>query len=216
MSSVLLEGMRSGRQDEASRHPASPEGGVRLVSSGRPRFGGACDRATATGSARAEKLSTVGSPEVKGGGVVVKRKRTAIPKERWEWFGNAAHFICSQWCRFHLATKIGKYIVSTVGQYVPDEGTREIVAKSKGIVLEGRGDHRLDDFMAKIGFREIGYGRTYETMVFVAGKRCVASGCGCGMPTLKTATELASASYNDARAATKGHHWMCLKWASAR
>lgn len=41
-----------------------------------------------------------------------------INANEWEWFGNAAHFICGRWCRFHLATKVGKYLISTVGEYV--------------------------------------------------------------------------------------------------
>lgn len=41
-----------------------------------------------------------------------------IPQKDWKWFGQAGHFICGQWCRFHLCTKIGRSIVSTVGLYV--------------------------------------------------------------------------------------------------
>ncbi len=41
-----------------------------------------------------------------------------IPESKWEWFGNAGHFMCSQWCRFHLCTKVGPWLVSTVGEYV--------------------------------------------------------------------------------------------------
>ena len=37
----------------------------------------------------------------------------------WEWFGLSGHFIYAYRCRFHLCTKVGPWLVSTVGQYVP-------------------------------------------------------------------------------------------------
>jgi len=33
----------------------------------------------------------------------------------WKWRGLPGHFICSNDCRFHLCTDIGKYRISTVG-----------------------------------------------------------------------------------------------------
>jgi hypothetical protein len=46
------------------------------------------------------------------------------------WFGHAGHFICAEWCRFHLCTQVGPYLISTVGEYVPDAPVREILAQS--------------------------------------------------------------------------------------
>src|SRR5919106_127620 len=46
-----------------------------------------------------------------------------------KWFGHAAHFICGRWCRFHLATQVGDYLVSTVGEYWPEHDVREIHAQ---------------------------------------------------------------------------------------
>lgn len=37
----------------------------------------------------------------------------------WKWFGVAGHFICADKCRFHLHTHVGKYCISTVGEYYP-------------------------------------------------------------------------------------------------
>lgn len=135
-----------------------------------------------------------------------------IPTDQWRWFGNAGHFICAQWCRFHLCTQVGDYLVSTVGEHVPDEGVREIVAQSRGVDLTGRGDARLHDFMQKVGFCEIGYGRTYETMVFRAGAPCAAPGCGCGLPAID-GEEQDMRGYTDAGAATAGHMALCMAWA---
>ena len=138
-----------------------------------------------------------------------------IPISEWKWFGNAGHFICAHWCRFHLCTLIGEHLVSTVGQYVPDEGCREIHCHVRGIELVGRGDERLADYMRKVGFQEIGCGRTYETMVFkTTGEFCVTPQCGCGLPMIDS-SELDSMAYNNAGDATKGHYAMCEKVASA-
>jgi len=131
----------------------------------------------------------------------------------WKWFGHAGHFICSQWCRFHLCTQVGKYLISTVGEYVPDSDVRGVIAESRGIKLEGQGDARLADYMEKVGFEEIGYQRKYETMVFEAGKPCTIADCNCGLPVPANYSDLDTAGYNDAGEATRGHYDLCNKWA---
>ena len=137
-----------------------------------------------------------------------------IQQDKWEWFGRPGHFICAEDCRFHLCTLIGDHLVSTVGALLPDAPVREIKAECRGIVLEGRGDARLHDYMKKLGYDEIGCGRKYETMVFkVTGKRCMAKGCACGLPEI-IPSELDCEGYNDEGAAQVGHMVMCLKWAS--
>ncbi len=137
---------------------------------------------------------------------------STVPPVEWKWFGNAAHFICGHNCRFHLTTLIGHYLVSTVGEYLPDESVREIMARSRGIQIEGRGDARRADFMKKIGYEEIGCDRKYETMVFKAGAPCSVKECGCGLPSID-GSELDFAPYNQAGDATTGHLEMCRQWA---
>lgn len=126
----------------------------------------------------------------------------SIPKDQWQWFGNAGHFICGQWCRFHLVTLVGKYVVSTVGEYVHPR--------------HGKGSERaeMEWLAANFPGEDIGCGRKFETMVFHAGPPCNADGCNCGMPTLSPATEIDSAAYNDRGAANRGHLELCEKWAS--
>jgi hypothetical protein len=100
-----------------------------------------------------------------------------------------------------------------VGEYFPDEGVREIYADVRGIKLEGRGDERRADFMRKCGFMEIGFGRTYETMVFKAdGGHCDLPDCGCGLPEVTSWSELDSDGYNQRGDAQSGHYAMCEKW----
>lgn len=136
-----------------------------------------------------------------------------IPKSEWKWFGTPGHLIVAQYCRFHLCTQVGKYLVSTVGEYVPPDGVREILAKSRGIVLEGRGDARESDWVRKVGYEEIGCGRTYETMVFEAGGPCERPGCDCGLPEI-SGSETDFRGYSVRGDATTGHYEMCEKWAA--
>lgn len=98
-------------------------------------------------------------------------------------FGNAAHLIVGNWCRFHIATQIGEVLISTVGEY----------------------HVRQDDAKPK----EIGYGRLYETMVFRVEGACE---CGCGLPS-HGGSEQDFAGYNSATEANAGHEAMCEKYA---
>jgi hypothetical protein len=134
-----------------------------------------------------------------------------ISKDEWEWYGNAGHLCVGSDCRFHLCTKIGDFLISTVGEYVPPEGSREILARSRNIVLEGIGDERLHSWLDQNGFEDIGFGRTYETMVFRVDGKC---GCGCGMPKI-IPKEIDFYGYNSAIDATKGHHEFCRKIANS-
>lgn len=56
-------------------------------------------------------------------------RAAACSPSSWEWYGHPAHFICGDKCRFHLATKVGKYLVSTVGELWPERRVREIHAE---------------------------------------------------------------------------------------
>lgn len=138
-----------------------------------------------------------------------------IPREEWEWFGTAGHLIVGQDCRFHLATIVGPWLVSTVGEYLPDSVVREVMAESRGIALEGRGDERLSSWMREAGYEEIGFGRKYETMVFRIGDaRCADPECDCGMPIVGEWAELDADGYNRRGDAQRGHYVMCEKWAA--
>lgn len=132
----------------------------------------------------------------------------------WKWFGHHGHLIVGRDCRFHLCTQVGDYLISTVGEYLPDERVREIIAQSRGVELRGKGDERRADFLKKIGFETIGLDRTYETMVFRVGDDvCDTPECGCGMPKVEDWGELDMEGYNSAGDATRGHVAMCEKWA---
>ena len=120
---------------------------------------------------------------------------------------HSGHFICSQWCNFFLNTYVNGYIISTVGEYVPDSDVRRILRKSRNMETDLIGDEEREDF----GFEDIGYNRKYETMVFLAGKPCAESGCNCGLPKIN-GDEQDFAGYNTAGDANQGHKEMVEKW----
>lgn len=155
-------------------------------------------------------------------GFVAMRWAVESPDRRktmksWKWFGNAGHFICGQWCRFHLCTVVGGYLVSTVGQYWPERRVREIHAEcqdrawfmANGMLL---GDKFDSVYFDRFGYQTLGLDRTFETMVFKAGEICKTVGCACGMPSMD-GSEIDFLGYNDAKSATDGHMKMCRKWA---
>lgn len=66
-----------------------------------------------------------------------------IPMTQWKWLGRAGHFCAANRCLHHLHTHVGKFCISTVGDFRPD--------------MKG----------SDIGKMEaIGYNRYYETFVF--------------------------------------------------
>ena len=86
------------------------------------------------------------------------RKR-ALARSQWKWFGYAGHLCVSDQCLFTMATQVGNYLISTVGDY--------------------RRYHRGD--MAPLGSGREDF---FETAVFPAGHVCNMSGCGCEMPDI--------------------------------
>lgn len=112
-----------------------------------------------------------------------------MTKDKWIWMPHPGHLCIASQCRFHLNTYVGKYIVSTVGEYVP-------------------ADSRESDWMKKNGFKEIGLDRTYETMVFKAVK----SKDKCCPWRQSTGSNLDMEGYNDADSAAAGHMKTCIKW----
>jgi len=122
---------------------------------------------------------------------------------------HAAHFIGADSCMFRMATEVGGFIVSTVGQYWPDRPVREVIARSRGIIIEGRGDDFDRKYMEKIGFEEIGHNRLFETYVFFSKPK--KPECGCAFE-VDGYSEIDSLPANDPQQAYENHLMMCDKW----
>jgi hypothetical protein len=136
-----------------------------------------------------------------------------IPQADWKWFGHAGHLIVGRWCRFHLATQVGTYLVSTVGEYWPERPVREIHAKVYDPQWLAQNSHlRGDDFdhayMVKFGYEQVGFDRKYETMVFKAGEPCNDPECGCGLPTI-SGCEIRARGSSAAGEAARFHFEFC-------
>lgn len=137
-----------------------------------------------------------------------------MKRENWVWMPHPGHFICARDCKFFLNTYVGGYIVSTVGEMFPDSPAREILAASRGVVLEGIGDDRRYDYMKKVGFEQIGCERLYETMVFKASGAKEKDSC-CPY-RVSDHSSLDMVGYNTPEEAFKGHMKLCAKWAKRR
>lgn len=125
-----------------------------------------------------------------------------IPESEWDWFGFAGHFICGSWCRFHLCTRVGAVLISTVGAYVHPR--------------HSAGSERLEAKWLEANWpgEDIGYGRKFETGAFLAGEPCDAEGCNCGQPGLADAAELEMLGANDPKMARTNHLRLCHKYAA--
>lgn len=107
--------------------------------------------------------------------------RAAIKASEWRWYGEALHLCVSSKCLFHLATEIGGFVVSTVGDYHPAD---------------------LDGMPESLGVKDDEF---YETAVFRFSKRC---DCGCQKPIIEV-PELKTVKTSDPKKATEVHMEMC-------
>ena len=102
------------------------------------------------------------------------------------WYGNAGHFCGCRKCEFHLCTEVGKYLISTVGEYRPDG---------------------IDKPMESLSTTPNMF---YETMVLeLNGSRCK---CGCGLPDVHLSA-LEVDRYETPKEANEKHLEYCKKYA---
>jgi len=114
---------------------------------------------------------------------------TRIPSDKWQWFGLPGHLVVARDCSHHLCTRVGKYLISTVGHYRPF-------------------NKRKPNEMSPI--EEIGHNRFFETYIFKIIKGSCE--CGCGKPNVDL-KEIEALSANTDKEADKNHIKMCKKYA---
>lgn len=138
-----------------------------------------------------------------------------MKKSDWVWQPHAAHLVIGSQCQFHVATYVGGYIVSTVGEWWPDRVSREIHARifDHEWHIENnhlRGDNYDRAYRRHFGFMEIGSDTKYETMVFEAEADTENTCCPWVM---KTPRNIDGDRYNSAPEAMQGHLRLCEQWA---
>ncbi len=156
-----------------------------------------------------------------------------MSKKDWIWMPHAGHLCVGNWCRFHLNTYVNGYIVSTVGEYFPDQKVRRInlevklenpfmmekfrilteeESKQKKELIEKiltlQGDYFDDAYLNYFGYEEIGLSRLYETMVCKAKK----SENACCPYTMEDDVDFKMEGYNSAKDAYEGHYKICEKY----
>lgn len=145
-----------------------------------------------------------------------------ITKDKWIWMPHPAHFICSMDCRFVLATKVGKYIVSTVGELWQDRQVREIHAGVYDPKWLEENKHLKGDYFDNAYYKKFGYedlhltGWKYETMVFKAVKRKPQNKEDTCCPfKIESGSNVDEKWYKTAEEALKGHYKLCNKWSNS-
>jgi len=133
---------------------------------------------------------------------------------------HAGHFILGHKCRFHLATYVGGYIVSTVGELWSEREVREIHADVFKPEWLKNNRHLKGDNFDHAYFKEFGFGRLgagedsiYETMVFKARKSDKKKHCECCRYVMTPSTDTDAERYATSDEAYRGHLKYCKKYA---
>lgn len=109
-------------------------------------------------------------------------------KNFWEQLPHPGHLCVGKMCQFRLATIVGAFLVSTVGEYFP-KGQKEM--EMIGGYIDG------DSFKP-----------FYETMVF----RCGAERHDCGCPSNVDYSEIECLRCETDKEALKQHRELCEKY----
>lgn len=142
-----------------------------------------------------------------------------ITRDKWIWMPHPAHYICARDCKFFLATKIGDYIISTIGEYWPDSQIRKIHAEIHDPKWWEENKHEKGDsfdykYAKHFGFDDIGAGRKYETMVFKAipSSEKGPTHCKACPFQIESGDNCDGDGYNDPKEAFEGHYKLCEKY----
>jgi hypothetical protein len=113
-----------------------------------------------------------------------------------------------------MNTYVGGYIISTVGEYVPDSQVRMIHRQVHGWPMDLKGDDEEADFLRRTkGGEDIGCGRKFETMVFKAKLFKIKKGSKTCCPYRQVSGgSVDCVGYNRPEEAFEGHMKLCEKW----
>lgn len=107
------------------------------------------------------------------------------PQNEWKWYGYAGHFSGGSACAYHLCTRIGGFLISTLGDYRPPSrgGKRQLLGLAN------------DSW--------------FETFVF----HCEGEDEN-GDPIVPSFNEIDSRRYGTSIEAERGHYEFCQKYAA--
>lgn len=138
-----------------------------------------------------------------------------IKRADWKWYGQATHFICANECRFHMATRVGALLVSTVGAWMQDSIRKSFLDEENGLAKwEAWIAPGLRLGLTKPnGMHVIGAERFYETAIFEIGGYCETPDCDCGgLPNI--GENVAMIGYSTSAEAQAGHIDVCEEYST--
>jgi hypothetical protein len=138
-----------------------------------------------------------------------------MARESWVFMPHPAHLCVADRCKFYLATYVNGYIVSTVGEYIPDRDILKITRRQDKELMALNGDAFERMYAKKYRCEDIGCDRKYETGVWIAkpmeyDKECAPEDMCCKWKI--TGDQLDFGAYNSPLPAYEGHMAMCEKW----
>ncbi len=110
-----------------------------------------------------------------------------IPRGEWKWYGFPGHYMYAHRCSYHLNTRIGAFLISTVGAMRNETG----------------------DAYAPLLF--CGESTFFETLVFDCDGEDKF-----GNPILKSMSAIDEEYYSESMHAERGHYKMCDRYAEGK
>lgn len=59
-----------------------------------------------------------------------------IAEKDWVWQGHPGHFCCSDQCAFFMATRVGNILISTIGEWFPEDDKMKPLKFNTGDMYE--------------------------------------------------------------------------------
>jgi hypothetical protein len=136
-------------------------------------------------------------------------------REDWIWMAHPGHYRWADFCRFRLCTYVGNYIVSSVGEYLPNftEDNLDKVNMIDSLIglAKIRKEYSDDDSDIPGNSYEklVGSSYLYETIVFKSLENT--SECKCCIAICDD-EEIEKNEYNTQELAFAGHYELCEKY----
>lgn len=132
-------------------------------------------------------------------------------KENWTWMPHVDSIIGDD-CQFRLCTYVNGYLITTIGEYLPERNILKSIHPLDNKLQTLKGDEFDRYFLSKYGYEKIAMGHLYQTQVFIAQKRVEEEDQCCTHHRVKGEYCIESNGYAYAVSATVGHMNLCLEY----